>query len=109
MLDLGRNLHAKGGNLYLYDVKEGACDHFMFFEYLLEIGAENIYESKAGAIAGIFGALDRDTCRRCRARIFEECATVPPASEVSTNTVPGSLPSYAVAELIPGQRTTEKA
>ena len=103
LLDLDRTLRAKGGNLYLYDVKEGVCDHFKFFEYLLEIGAENIYESKAEAIAGIFTALDSDICRRCRARIFKECTTVPPASDIPTATDPGPLPSYAAAERIPGQ------
>ena len=77
LLELDRVLRRKGGNLYLYDVKEGVCDHFKFFEYLLEIGAENIYESKAEAIAGIFSVLDRDICMRCQARIFQECATVP--------------------------------
>jgi len=30
------------------------------------------------AIATIFGRLDRSTCARCQARIFEECATLPP-------------------------------
>ena len=77
LLELDRLLRRKGGNLYLYDVKEGVCDHFKFFEYLLEIGAENIYESKAEAIAGIFAVLDREICMRCRARIFQECASVP--------------------------------
>ena len=81
LLELVRELKNKGGNLYLYDVKEGVCDHFKFYEYLLEIGAENIFESKAEAIAGIFKLLDFEICRYCRARIFEECATVPYSPE----------------------------
>jgi SulP family sulfate permease len=81
LIELERELKNKGGNLYLYDLKEGVCDHFKFYQYLLEIGAENIFESKAEAIAGIFRLLDFEICRHCRARIFEECATVPYSPE----------------------------
>jgi SulP family sulfate permease len=77
LLEIVRELKGKGGNLYLYNIKEGVCDHFKFYEYLLEIGAENIYESKAEAIAGIFPALDKSICRHCRIRIFKECTTIP--------------------------------
>lgn len=77
LIELNRELKTRGGQLYLYDVKEGVCDHFKFFEYLLEIGAENIYESKAEAIAGIFTHLDKAICQHCQIRIFRECATIP--------------------------------
>jgi len=94
LLDIDRLLRRKGGNLYLYNVKEEVCDHFNFFKYLLEIGAENIFESKAEAIAGIFAVLDRDICRHCQARIFKECATVPmPGEENAPPHANGLLPT----------------
>lgn len=83
LLELDRELRKNGGNLYLYNIKEGVCDHFKFYEYLLEIGAENIYESKKEAIAGIFAYLDKSICSHCHIRIFRECATVPLASKNS--------------------------
>jgi SulP family sulfate permease len=77
LMELKRDLKNRGGQLYLYDIKENVCDHFKFYEYILEIGAENIYESKAEAIAGIFTGLDKSICQGCQIRIFKECATIP--------------------------------
>ena len=81
LIELNRELKSRGVQLYLYDVKEGVCDHFKFYEYLLEIGAENIYESKVEAIAGIFVHLDKEICQKCKIRIFRECAKVPYVSK----------------------------
>ncbi|MDP3478180.1 MAG: SulP family inorganic anion transporter [Desulfoprunum sp.] len=77
LMELTRELKDRNGQLYLYDIKENVCDHFKFYEYLLEIGAENIYESKVEAISGIFDRLDKEICQHCQIRIFRECATIP--------------------------------
>ena len=45
--------------------------------YLEQFGRENIFASKAEAIAEIFKRLDRQICEHCTARIFTECRQVP--------------------------------
>ena len=73
---LAADKKAEGGRLYLYDIKEGICNHFRLTGYLLDIGTDYIYESKAESIAEIFQYLDREICKRCSARIFLECRAV---------------------------------
>jgi SulP family sulfate permease len=77
LLQLVKEREAAGGQLYFYDMKEGICSHFKFLEYLLDIGTDNIYLSKAEAISEIFKRLDKSICAHCSARIFLECATIP--------------------------------
>ena len=74
---LAAEKEGEGGRLYLYDIKEGICSHFKLTGYLLDIGTDYIYESKTEAIADIFKRLDPEICKRCHARIFLECRTVP--------------------------------
>ena len=67
-----------GGELYIYHINEGVCDHFRLIDDLLKIGPENIYETKREAIAEIFSQLDKDICAHCKARIFLECRSIAP-------------------------------
>ena len=64
-----------GGALYLYNIKPGACETLKK-GYLDEIGRENVYWSKSTAIAHIFTKLDKNICRQCDKRIFNECETL---------------------------------
>jgi SulP family sulfate permease len=73
LLRLLREIRKNGGCLYLLGVKEGICSHFRLFQYFLEIGLENIFETKPEAIAEIYPRLDHDICKQCTARIFLEC------------------------------------
>ena len=76
LVRLARERKAEGGGLYLYHINEGVCDHFRLIDDLMQIGPENIYETKQEAIAEIFLKLDRTICDRCTARIFLECQTI---------------------------------
>ncbi len=67
-----------GGRLYLYGLRQPVDQVLKNSGLLAEIGDEQIFRSKQDAIGTIFGRLDRSTCARCRARIFEECASLPP-------------------------------
>ena len=67
-----------GGRLYLYGLRQPVEDVLKNSGLVAEIGEEQIFRSKREAIATIFGRLDRSSCARCHARIFEECATLPP-------------------------------
>jgi len=44
---------------------------------MAELGRENVFGGKREAIGGVFTRLDLSICATCRARIFEECASVP--------------------------------
>ncbi len=73
LLHLMQEIRHNGGCLYLLGVKEGICSHFRLFKYFLEIGTDNIFETKPEAIAEIYQRLDRSICAHCTARIFLEC------------------------------------
>jgi len=69
---------AMGGALYLYSLRQSAEEILGRGGYLDEIGEENVFRTRREAIATAFSRLDRSVCARCRARIFEECAALPP-------------------------------
>ncbi len=76
---------ARGGGLYLYRVKEGVMEVLRRGGYIETIGEENCFRSKSDAIGYIVRRLDPEICRRCTARIFKECESLPgpeaPASQ----------------------------
>lgn len=67
-----------GGRLYLYGLRQPVEDVLTNSGLAAEIGEEQIFRTKREAIATVFGGLDRSICARCHARIFEECAALPP-------------------------------
>jgi SulP family sulfate permease len=72
-----------GGNLHIYHINEGVCDHYKLIDDLLKIGENNIYERKREAIAQIFSQLDKDICAHCKTRIFLECQSITPQPDYS--------------------------
>jgi SulP family sulfate permease len=75
-----RERRKKGGDLYLYRLKDSAARVMNKGGYCQEIGADNVYDSKDEAIAGIFEKLDKDICATCTNRIFIECGSPDPVS-----------------------------
>jgi SulP family sulfate permease len=67
-----------GGRLYLSNLRQPVHDVLKNSGLLEEIGEENLFRGKQEAIAEIFKRLDPARCRTCTARIFEECAALPP-------------------------------
>ena len=65
-----------GGGLYLSKVKDEVCSILKRGGFIDDLGAENIFVTKADAIQSIFGKLDRSICERCDKRIFLECQGV---------------------------------
>ncbi|MBM9615609.1 SulP family inorganic anion transporter [Desulfobulbus rhabdoformis] len=86
LLHLTEEIRKNGGTLYMLGVKEGICSHFRLAQYFLEIGAENIFETKPEAIAEIYPRLDKTYCKNCKARIFLECE-----NELSTEKIAKAL------------------
>jgi SulP family sulfate permease len=67
---------ARGGDLYLLHVKKGLWESLDKC-CLDELGPNNIFQSKKAAVTAIFQKLDKDICRTCDKRIFQECNSVP--------------------------------
>jgi sulfate permease, SulP family len=66
-----------GGRLWLQGLRQPAELVLRNGGFLGEIGEDAVFRDKREAIARIFDKLDPAICARCRARIFEECATRP--------------------------------
>jgi SulP family sulfate permease len=67
----------QGGALHFHGLREGASQMLRKSPFAEAIGCDAIHPSKRAAIANIVGRLDRDVCRRCQVRVFEECAQLP--------------------------------
>jgi SulP family sulfate permease len=67
----------QGGGLYFTSVKATGCEILKRGGYLQHIGEDRIFETKTEAIQGVFNRLDKERCKVCRARIFEECRSIP--------------------------------
>jgi SulP family sulfate permease len=72
-----KNYRRQGGALYFYQIKEAACQALHKGKYILELGDENMFDSKTEAITEIFSQLDKDICASCDKRIFRECGPAP--------------------------------
>ncbi len=66
-----------GGNLYLYRLKDSACEILERGGYMDILNRDHIYNSKEEAINHIFNKLDKAICETCEKRIFMECKSVP--------------------------------
>ncbi|TMG77256.1 MAG: SulP family inorganic anion transporter [Betaproteobacteria bacterium] len=77
LVEEARRRREAGGQLYFYSLRKPVEELFERGGYIAELGRENIFRGKREAIGGVFTRLDQSVCARCRARIFEECASVP--------------------------------
>ncbi len=64
---------ARGGGLYLINIKQGLWDSLEKCGALDIIGANHVFQSKRAAITGIYNKLDHEVCKTCTKRIFHEC------------------------------------
>lgn len=72
-----RRRRREGGDLYLYSLRQPVVQTLERTGYLEEIGSDHCFRGKRQAFRGVFERLDRSICRRCTARIFEECHGIP--------------------------------
>ena len=68
---------AMGGDLYFHRPRPEVIAMWQKTGFTRLLGPEHQFPDKRTAIATIFQKLDPKICRRCTARIFEECRTVP--------------------------------
>ncbi len=69
-----------GGDLYFHRPRPPVLELWQRIGFMHEIGRDHIFPTKRAAIATIFDRLDRGICAQCTARVFEECAGLPPPS-----------------------------
>jgi len=69
-------LRKLGGRLYLSNLSPKMTKFLARGHFDEAIGKQYIFESKSEAIQAIFLGLDRNVCRHCDKRIFNECASV---------------------------------
>ncbi|MDP2158547.1 MAG: SulP family inorganic anion transporter [Nitrospirota bacterium] len=72
-------LRVNGRQLYLCSLKGEVIDVMQRGGCNKNIGEENVFFSKNAAIRRIVPKLDPERCRRCKVRIFHECAEMPGA------------------------------
>ena len=77
LVEEARRRRAGGGQLYFYSLRKPVEELLERGGYMAELGRENVFRGKREAIGGVFTRLDLSICATCRARIFEECASVP--------------------------------
>ena len=68
---------ARGGDLYLINVKKGLWDSLDENHAFDKIDPKHVYQGKSAAVHAIFQKLDHSICETCDARIFLECSNVP--------------------------------
>ncbi len=74
-----RRLKARGGGLYLINIKERPLEFLERGGYVDEIGRSNVFVTKSKALNDIYRTLDYDLCSRCSLRVFRECSRFGPA------------------------------
>ena len=68
---------AMGGDLYFHRPRPEVLAMWRRTGFDQRMGTDHLFMTKKDAIAHIFTRLDAQTCRQCKARIFDECASVP--------------------------------
>ena len=68
---------AMGGDLYFHRPRPEVIAMWKKTGFTRLLGPEHQFPDKRTAIATIFQKLDPEICRRCTARIFKECQSVP--------------------------------
>jgi SulP family sulfate permease len=94
----GNRLQKRGGGLYLCNPKEGVAAFLQKSGVIAALGEDHIFDSKSEAIQRIFLRLQRDTCRECDRRIFQECLSVkriPVASPAAVTATPSAIAAPA--------------
>ncbi len=79
-----RRRRARGGGLYFHGLRESASKVLHGPAFGRDFPPQSTFAAKREAVAGIFGQLDRGVCATCRARIFQECASLPAPVQAPT-------------------------
>lgn len=88
-----RQRKAIGGGIYFHQLQDSARDILLKSGFLVEIGEDHFFDNKGDAIGGVFAKLDKEICRTCKRRIFNECKSVPRGNPVEVQQKPDTVPA----------------
>ena len=83
LIQEGNRLAKLGGGLYLCNLKEGVAEFLQKSGVIDALGEDHFFDSKSEAIQSIFLKLQRESCKQCERRIFQECQSVPVVKKVA--------------------------
>ncbi len=83
LIQEGNRLAKLGGGLYLCNLKEGVGEFLRKSGVIDALGEDHIFDAKSEALQSIFLRLQRETCKHCERRIFQECQSVPAVKKVA--------------------------
>jgi len=72
-----RSRRERGGSVSFYSLRARAEEMLMKPDYAVDIGRDAMHATKHAAVAACVKRVDHEICRRCTARVFTECATLP--------------------------------
>ncbi|HSM41470.1 MAG TPA: SulP family inorganic anion transporter [Afifellaceae bacterium] len=78
-----REIKKRGGSFEIVALYPPLLRRLRRFHVIDEIGEDNLHISKGDAIAAAIKRIDLEICRKCRARVFLECAELPGAEEAA--------------------------
>ena len=73
LLTEAKRLQGLGGGLYFSELKWRVHRFFNKIHFVEKVGEDYFFEKKKEAITGIYNRLDRDVCKGCAVRVFDEC------------------------------------
>jgi len=73
LIQQAEKYRAVGGQLYISGLKKKGRDLFEKGQYYELFGEKNIFVNKEEAITSIYQNLDKEICKNCNVRIFNEC------------------------------------
>ena len=68
-----KRLKKLGGGLYFVGLHPAVYEFLASTRFVKQIGGRNFFDAKHDAIRTIYKRLDKDTCARCEAQVFQEC------------------------------------
>ena len=73
LLNEAKCLQGLGGGLYFCELKWRVYRFFNKIYFVEKIGGDYFFDKKRDAIEGIYKRLNRDVCKTCEVRVFDEC------------------------------------
>ena len=73
LLTEAKRLQGLGGGLYFSELKGRVHRFFNKIHFVEKVGEDYFFEKKKDAISGINKKLDKDVCKDCAVRVFDEC------------------------------------